>query len=195
MNSNLLTDLQDLYEEYITDPNFEHLREDGINFVPGSGALKPKVMIIGEAPGRMENAKKRPFIGPAGRVLTECLKEISLDLINEVFITNVVKYWPRTSERRTRPPVDEEIECSKTYLLDEIEIVDPLVIGLCGRSAINTFFPGIYSVKEKNGHLLNGKFVPLFHPASVLHKPETEPELKMGFRMLRNIIDVKQAQV
>ncbi|TFG82072.1 MAG: uracil-DNA glycosylase, partial [Spirochaetales bacterium] len=37
--------------------------------VPGEGALRPLVLIIGEGPGGEEDATGRPFVGPAGQLL------------------------------------------------------------------------------------------------------------------------------
>ncbi|RLF18302.1 MAG: uracil-DNA glycosylase, partial [Thermoprotei archaeon] len=46
--------------------------------VVGEGSLDPKIMFIGEAPGRNEDLQGRPFIGAAGKLLTELLRGIGL---------------------------------------------------------------------------------------------------------------------
>jgi DNA polymerase len=184
--------LAKLYNHYIKDPLFEHFRADDINFVPGSGVLKPKVMLIGEAPGRIENAKKIPFVGPAGQVLTEILHKVGIDPIDEVFFTNIVKYWPRTSERKTRTPSSKEIEDSKAYILEEIRIVEPIFVGLCGLTSIRCIFPNVPTVRSQHANLLNGRYVPLYHPAVVLYKQEKYDEILMGYRVLKSLIDAKE---
>jgi len=181
--------LKELYDQYTVDPVFDHLRAEDINFVPGAGVLKPKVMLIGEAPGKIENAKTIPFVGPAGKELKIILEEVHIDSDNDVFFTNVVKYWPRTKERRTRPPVEKEVQASRKYLLEEIELVNPIFIGLCGRISIQAIFPNVESVRSQHGKLLHGRFVPLYHPAVVLYKPEKKEEVLIGYRVLRSLLD------
>ena len=42
--------------------------------VPGNGSTSAKIMFIGEAPGRSEDLRGRPFAGYAGKKLDEALK-------------------------------------------------------------------------------------------------------------------------
>ena len=58
--------------------------------VPGEGKPSAKVMIIGEAPGREEDASGRPFVGAAGRFLNQVLASNGLRR-EDLFITNIVK--------------------------------------------------------------------------------------------------------
>lgn len=118
-------DLTDVYESIGSDPFWAHLRKPGIHLVPGFGASKPKVMLVGEAPGATENARLRPFCGASGRALDGLLELAGLRLQDEppgddgqypgmdlgqslrvnAFITNVVKYRPP----QNRTPTDAEI--------------------------------------------------------------------------------------
>src|SRR5918912_2742970 len=63
------------------------------NAVPGEGQLAAKIMFIGEAPGKSEDEKGRPFVGAAGKVLDNMLKKAGIER-SQVFITNVVKCRP-----------------------------------------------------------------------------------------------------
>ncbi len=74
--------------------------------VPGEGPEEAGVMVVGEAPGRMEDKLGRPFVGPAGKLLDSLLELAGLSR-SEVYITNVVKCRPpgnRTLERRKLKP-------------------------------------------------------------------------------------------
>jgi|SRR5690349_4254990 len=185
--------LKEIYDTYNKDPSFDHMRSDEINFVPGRGPLNPRILLIGEAPGSVENALGKPFVGPAGKKLEEILREVSIDPEEDVFYSNVVKYWPRTvQERRTRAPNEAEITASKVYLLKEIEIINPLFVGLCGRISIQTIFPNIPSVRSQQGKLLNGRYVPLYHPAVILYREEKRREVITGYQILRSLIDAKE---
>src|ERR1035437_6677405 len=59
----------------------------------GEGNPNADIVFIGEAPGKNEDLEGRPFIGRAGKFLTEMLDGISLKR-EEVYITNAVKYRP-----------------------------------------------------------------------------------------------------
>lgn len=183
--------LKKLYDKYTVDPLFDHLRGYDINFVPGAGVLDPKVMLIGEAPGKMENAKGKPFVGPAGKELSKILEEIEINSDNDTFFTNVVKYWPKTSSRSTRTPTEKEIRESSVYLKEEIAIVNPIIIGLCGRISITAIFPNVESVRSQNGKVLLGKYIPLYHPALILYKPEKKQEVLLGYKVLKATLDSK----
>lgn len=182
-----IADLKKLYDSYIADPNFEHLRESDINFVPGTGILNPTAMLIGEAPGVDENARCVPFVGNAGEKLRDLLKKAGIN-IADLYFSNVVKYWPR-EERRSRPPTDKEVADSKDYLLKEIELVNPSFVALCGRIATRAIFPNIMSIRGINGRLLDRKYLPLYHPAVALYKPEKTEEVFSGYKVLAGLID------
>lgn len=180
--------LKQLYDRYARDPVFEHLRLPDANFVPGSGVLNPTAMLIGEAPGAVENARIIPFVGPAGVQLNKLLIRSNIDISN-LYFTNVLKYWPRTESRKTRPPSDEEIQNAKRYLLEEIEIVNPGYVGLCGRIPTKTIFPNIASIRQINGQLFQDEYIVLYHPAVVLYKPDKFDEVLQGYRELAKLID------
>lgn len=182
------TKLKELYDRYAEDAAFEHMRKEDINFVKGTGTYGPAAMIIGEAPGQDENAQCVPFVGKAGIELRRIFKKAEVDT-RHIFLTNMVKYWPRNDNRRTRKPTDEEVAASKEYLLEEIELVNPSFVVLCGRISTRAFFPNVYNMGKVNGKLLNKKYLILYHPAVNLYKPEMQDEVLSGYRILASLID------
>jgi uracil-DNA glycosylase len=58
----------------------------------GEGALRPRLMLVGEQPGDVEDRDGHPFVGPAGRLLREVLGEIGIDPA-DVYLTNSVKHF------------------------------------------------------------------------------------------------------
>ncbi len=184
--------LHALYEEYQADPDFAHLRTEGINFVPGVGSLKPRIILVGEAPGRTENTRKVPFVGAAGRVLEEMLIGIDVDR-RECFITNVVKYRPPNN----RTPTAEETETSRDYLRDELHIVGhkkrfeghPPVV-LLGATARRCVFPGGLGPTLGVPYVTdtNWTFVTTYHPAATLYNPGLRPTLLTQFRHIRELM-------
>ena len=68
----------------------------------GEGPYSPKLMLIGEAPGREEAEAGRPFVGKAGRQLNELLNKASINR-QDVFVTNAVKFRPVRRREKARP--------------------------------------------------------------------------------------------
>ena len=97
--------------------------------VPGAGNKKADVVFIGEAPGKQEDMEGVPFVGAAGRFLTEMIEEVGLTRDN-VFIANVLKHRPPNN----RDPLPDEIEACWPYLKKQLEIINPKLkrkYGLC----------------------------------------------------------------
>lgn len=183
--------LDELYSKYQADERFHELRAShpGTFFVPGDGPMSPDYMLIGEAPGRLENAKRLPFQGRAGINLVNLLEDLKINPFAQVFMSNVVKYWPRNSNGKTRAPSLDEINESREYLIKEIEIVQPKIVGLCGFVAIKALFPRISDVYSVNGRLLDNRYVPLYHPAVPTYNPDKKPLVVEGYTKLKHYLE------
>ncbi len=107
------------------------------NTVPGEGPANARLVVIGEGPGKTEDATGRPFVGRAGELLTKILEAIKLPR-DQVFICNVVKCRPPEN----RLPQYDEIAACLPYLYRQIELVKPKVIlamgGTAAQSLLNT---------------------------------------------------------
>jgi DNA polymerase len=156
------------------------------NAVPGEGPANTKIMIIAEAPGRMESIQGKPFVGPAGGFLGKLFGLGSLDR-KDVFITSVLKCRPRIDNRNRRPK-KQEIEACLPWLQKQIEIISPKKLILLGEVAFKVFFP-----KEKL-KTLRGKWIkkdkklyfPTYHPAAALRFPKIKKILEKDFKNLKN---------
>ena len=125
------------------------LHETRINTVFGEGSANAKVMIIGEAPGKDEDISGKPFVGRAGKLLTEILSSINLER-NDIFITNTVKCRPPEN----RNPHDDEIKSCSGYLDEQIKLINPKVIVLLGKIAANR----ILNIDEPISNLRGKKY-------------------------------------
>ncbi|HEX9394058.1 MAG TPA: uracil-DNA glycosylase, partial [Gemmatimonadales bacterium] len=96
------------------------LCESRAHTVPGEGPAAARLVVIGEGPGRTEDATGRPFVGQAGDLLTKILAAIDLPR-EQVYICNVVKCRP--PENRT-PQYDEVAACLP-YLHRQVELIKP----------------------------------------------------------------------
>jgi uracil-DNA glycosylase family protein len=121
----------DLYR-YATQAVFGEL-ESGLT------ATKPRVsiMMIGEQPGDSEDKEGRPFVGPAGQLLDQCLEEAGIDR-GHVYVTNTVKHFkwePRGKLRIHKKPRMQEIHACRPWLQAELETVKPKLIVCLGAVA------------------------------------------------------------
>lgn len=183
--------LADIYEGYRSDKAFDHLRTPGMVLVPGEGGTRPKVFIVGEAPGATENTLRRPFVGASGQVLRSLITDAAeIDPVH-IFITNVVKYRPPNN----RTPEWHEIDASLTYLRREYAAVGaPPVIVAVGGTALKAIAPphsklGTLSDAGRP-HALPGGFAlwPMIHPAYGLRNPKARPHMDEHWTALGNWI-------
>ncbi len=172
--------LPELYEKYKEDPSFSHLRGPHTNLVPGIGARRPAVMIVGEAPGATENLREVPFCGPSGRLLVRWMELAGLNEGNS-FITNVLKYRPPMN----RTPDEREVDHSRPYLQEEFRLLGkPQVIIAVGGTAMRTILQGKQGGPKGGVSNLAGKIIELnrqtdlvvmFHPSFALRQAESSP--------------------
>lgn len=170
--------LEDVYEAIREDKDWDHLRPPGIVLVPGEGARRPKVMIVGEAPGATENTHVRPFVGSSGKVIRSLIVSCAgLNLADDVFITNVVKYRPPGN--RT-PTVGESLR-AVPYLRREWKALGcPRVlvaVGGTAKNALASHLPGVTRSAGQPWPLPGDRFIwPMIHPSFVLrHGPPGSP--------------------
>jgi DNA polymerase len=160
-------ELKKLEEEIAADKN---LPLDRANLIFGEGSINPKVLFIGEAPGREEDRQKRPFVGRSGKLLDKLIEELGWRR-EEVYITNIVKRRPPEN----RDPLPDEIAAYKPYLTRQIEIINPPLIATLGRFSMNYFLPEA-KISRDQGRLfkIDGRYIyPLLHPAAALRSPDT----------------------
>lgn len=166
------------------------LRESATQAVLGNGSVNAKILFIGEAPGKKEDAEGIPFIGAAGKFLNELLLSIRLHR-EDVYITNTVKYRPPEN----RDPLPEEIAACREWLMREIEIVDPLIIVTLGRHALSHFLPN-EKISEIHGKIFQkeitalGKrnLLPLYHPAAALYNGGLRATLIKDFKKIPKLL-------
>ncbi len=142
--------------------------------VPGEGNLEAKVVFVGEAPGRVEDELRRPFVGPAGKLLEEILAELGLAR-QEIYITNIVKFRPPEN----RDPTSEEIAVFRPSLLKELSLINPLLVVVLGRHALVALLPDLKLAEVKGQVIRRGGrlYYVTYHPAAALHNPHLKSSL------------------
>lgn len=161
------------------------------NAVPGEGSTRVPVMFVGEAPGEQEDIQGRPFVGAAGKLLTELLASIELRR-DDVYITNIVKCRPPNN----RPPRKDETSACKPYLERQILLLAPRVICPMGNSAVHSLIESEKSVSDLHGipfEAGNVTYFPLYHPAAALYTFQLRKVMEEDFRKLRGLIESLQS--
>jgi len=139
----------------------------------GHGNADTRLMFIGEAPGKDEDAQGLPFVGRAGKLLTQIIEEIGLER-SQVYISNVVKCRPPNN----RVPMPLEINtCTKLLLLKEIEIIKPAIICTLGVTATMALLGDEIPMGKIRGTFAQFKNIPVmptYHPAYLLRQPKAK---------------------
>ena len=157
------------------------------NVVFASGDPDADLMIIGEGPGAQEDRQGLPFVGPAGELLTKILAAIERSR-DQVYIANIVKCRPP----QNRDPKPEEVAACRSYLEQQIALVQPRVIVALGRVAAQTLLGNDYPVGRLRGTWWEVAGVPVrvtYHPAALLRdanlKRPTWEDMKIVRERLR----------
>jgi uracil-DNA glycosylase family 4 len=155
--------------------------------VPGEGFRSAKVLFVGEAPGEQEDLQGRPFVGAAGKLLTELLQSVNIRR-EDVYITNTVKCRPPNN----RPPRKDESPACRPYLDRQIALIRPTVICPMGNSAIQAFLDSNESITALHGipfEIKSVTYFPMYHPAAALYTFSLRKVMEEDFRKLRALLD------
>jgi len=155
--------------------------------VPGVGPCPADILIVGEAPGFNEDRQGEPFVGAAGKLLDTLLARIGLSR-PDVYITNVLKCRPPMN----RDPMPNEAEACSPYLKRQLELVQPKVVLILGRHALERLMPGQGSISRIHGSLIKRgdiAYVPLYHPADALHNGSLVADLEQDFDRVKAYLE------
>lgn len=137
------------------------------------GNPNARIMFVGEAPGREEDAQGLPFVGKSGQFLDKMLASIGLDR-TKIYISNVMPWRPPGN----RTPTKAETDICRPFIQRHIELIDPDFLVFVGGSAAKTLMEsksGIMSVRGKWTDVSVGEktypALPTLHPAYLLRQP------------------------
>jgi len=152
--------------------------------------INPKIVLIGEAPGWNEDRQGAPFVGKSGLLLKRILGE----KFGAAYLTNAVKcapYEPGTQQKKVRKPKREEIKHCRTYLIQELERLNPAEVVLMplggtaltslqdGKEAKITKEAGMWRTMELAGK--QWQVLPNYHPAYILRNENMEGQFQSIF--------------
>ncbi len=134
----------------------------------GSGNPRADLVFVGEGPGKDEDEQGFPFVGRAGKKLTEIIeKGMNLHRERDTYICNIVKCRPPGN----RDPEAEEISACKPFLVKQLQAIRPLAIVALGKPAASTLLGRSVPITKERGTWHEFEGIPLmltFHPAYLL---------------------------
>ena len=160
----------------------------------GDGNPKAELVFIGEGPGADEDIQGLPFVGRAGKLLTQMIEAMGLQR-KDVYICNVVKCRP--PENRTPEP--DEVEVCSPYLMRQIDVINPKVLVCLGAVAAKTLLETNKGITQFRGQWLEWrgrKLMATYHPAYLLRNPNAKGEVwkdlqkvmaELGLRMPKKL--------
>jgi DNA polymerase len=162
-----LPDNLEALKEIVSGCTLCDLSKTRTKVVFGEGKKDADLMFVGEGPGATEDSTGRPFVGQAGRLLEEIIKDTLLISRTEYYIANIVKCRP---PKNRVPTPGEALSCSP-YLLKQIEIIKPKIIISLGGTAYRYLTQDTTPISRVRGSFLDmGDFLlmPTFHPSYLL---------------------------
>jgi DNA polymerase len=140
------------------------------NLVFGVGNPRARLVFVGEAPGRDEDAQGEPFVGRAGQLLTEIITKGMKLRREDVYIANVIKCRPPEN----RNPEPDEVASCEPFLLRQLGLIAPEVVVALGKFAAQTLLRSKTPITQLRGRWYDYhgvKLMPTFHPAYLLRNP------------------------
>lgn len=161
----------------------------------GEGSQKATIMFVGEQPGDREDLAGRPFVGPAGNLLDEALREAQIDR-SALYVTNIVKHFKwipseRGKRRIHKKPRYSEIIACRPWLDAELRLVKPEVMVCLGATAAQALLGKTFSVTRQRGQVISSTLVPkviaTVHPSSILRAPDAESRKSQREAFVRDL--------
>jgi uracil-DNA glycosylase len=184
--------------ERVQDDSLERIRADigdckrcrlcerRTNIVFGDGNGKAELVFIGEGPGHDEDVQGLPFVGRAGKLLTQMIEAMGLQR-SDVYICNVVKCRPPEN----RAPEKDEIAICSPFLLRQLDVIQPKVIVCLGAVALKALLGADRGITHLRGQWLEyrgTRLMPTYHPAYLLRNPSAKGDVWKDLQKVMNVL-------
>jgi DNA polymerase len=141
----------------------------------GDGNPKAELVFVGEGPGHDEDIQGLPFVGRAGKLLTQMIEAMGLQR-KDVYICNVVKCRPPEN----RLPERDEVSTCSPFLMRQLDVISPKVIVCLGACAAQTLLETNRGISHFRGQWLEfrgRRLMATYHPAYLLRNPNAKGEV------------------
>jgi DNA polymerase len=165
----------------------------------GEGNPQARIMLVGEQPGDEEDLRKRPFVGPAGKVLDQAF-EVSGILRPDVYVTNAVKafrFEERGKRRIHQTPRNSDISVCRPWLLAELKAVQPDIIVCLGATAAQSVLGRKVTIGHERGRLIDtpaARVAVTYHPSAVLRSPDEAAQQELFNKLAADLAAVSSDQ-
>jgi uracil-DNA glycosylase family 4 len=178
-----------LIRETIGDCTRCKLHKARTNIVFGVGSKKAELVFVGEGPGHDEDIKGEPFVGRAGKLLTQMIEAMGLRR-EDVYICNVVKCRPPEN----RLPEKDEITTCSPFLFRQIDVIRPKVICCLGSCASQTLLQTTQGISRFRGEWFDfrgSKLIATYHPAYLLRNPNAKGEVWKDLQKVMTVLGLQ----
>lgn len=176
------------------------LYRDTIQMVFGAGARRARLMLVGEQPGDVEDKRGKPFVGPAGAVLWQCIEAAGVDR-SDLWATNAVKHFKhetRGKRRLHKKPNAAEIEACHPWLEAELRLIRPRVVVALGAVATRSLTGRSLGIAASRGKVFDVADPELeatallitYHPSAVLRADERAAEIRAA--LVEDLVRAKE---
>jgi DNA polymerase len=155
----------------------------------GVGNPKAELVFVGEGPGHDEDLQGEPFVGRAGKLLTQMIEAMSLRR-EDVYICNVVKCRPPEN----RLPDKDEIAVCSPFLLRQLAAIQPKVICCLGACSAQTLLATTQGISRFRGEWFDfrgSKLIATYHPAYLLRNPPAKSEVWKDLQKVMAILGLQ----
>ncbi len=163
----------------------------------GEGPADARIVLVGEQPGDREDRDGRPFVGPAGKLLDDALKQAGIRR-SDVYLTNVVKHFkftePPTSRGKRRlhqKPNAREVYACRPWLEAELTLIRPVAILCLGATPSQALFGRDFQVSKHRGEIRAtdwcDRTMATWHPAAILRMPDPHRRTEMQQQLVDDL--------
>lgn len=151
-----------------------------------TGNFQTDLMFVGEAPGADEDEQGFPFVGRAGKLLTDIIVAMGFQR-EQVVIGNINRCRPPENRK---PEPDETAAC-RPFILREVAVIKPKVIVVLGATAAHNLLQVTTPISKLRGNFqdyFGVKVMPTFHPAYLLRDPHKKKEVWEDMKKVRGFL-------
>ena len=153
-----------------------NLRSNSKKLILGDGNINSAIMLIGEAPGFLEDNSGLTFQGDVGTLLNKMLLAINIKK-EKIYSTYSINYRPPED----RKPTNQEINRYSVFLKEHIAIIDPKILILLGATSMQSVTGLNSNISGERGQwkeiILKNKTYPIiitFSPSYLIRFPDNK---------------------
>lgn len=157
------------------------------NVLFGFGNKNSKVMFLKESPTITEDEFGTFFVGKSGELLSNMIQNVLKVRCEEIYITNIVKCISPNESIKL-----EHINCCKTYLEKQIELIKPKLLVILGENVYRYFTNDNCSFSEIRGKVIHNNDLDIictYEPSFLLRNPSSKGEAYEDLLKIKAIME------